>query len=297
MEVLIYPVPVQGEGAAAKIADTIRLASRRREVDALLLTRGGGSLEDLWAFNEEAVARAIFDCGLPIVSAVGHEIDFTIADFVADQRAATPSAGAEALSPDGRLWLHRVDELANRLSRLMAGRLGNARERFHGLTRRLQAQHPGRRVRDRAQRVDELEQRLSAATRSRMQQLRVRLGHLQDRLQQQDPRLRIRRLDEQRRSLESRLSAAMRQVLGDRHHRLGGAARALEAVSPLATLSRGYAIALRESDGSVLRSATDVAAGERLLTRLHRGEVVCRVEGIRDEGEETVLTVPRGQDT
>ena len=157
--VLIYPVPVQGKEAGGEIANAIRLASRRADCDVLILTRGGGSLEDLWPFNEEVVARAIHDCRIPLVSAVGHEIDFTIADFVADRRAATPSAAAELVTPDQLEWLARLTQLSARLENRLRHTLSDDQRRLAWLEQRLQQVHPGQYLRQQAQRLDELEQR------------------------------------------------------------------------------------------------------------------------------------------
>jgi len=289
MEVLVYPVPVQGREAAAEIAETLRLADQRREVDALLLTRGGGSLEDLWPFNEEVVAHALFDCELPVVSAVGHETDFTIADFVADQRAPTPSAGAELLSPDGPALLRNVLEREARLAARIRDRLRGLRERGDALAARLRAQHPGRRLQDRAQRLDELESRLARATRLATERNATRLRHLEARLRQSDPRRTIARLEERNRTLYERLRESISRSMGERRQRFGGLARSLEAVSPLATLSRGYAVVTDDADGSVLRHASEAVAGERIRARLADGELRCRVEEQLSEDQATVL--------
>ncbi|RLK51029.1 exodeoxyribonuclease VII large subunit [Alkalispirillum mobile] len=277
LPVLIYPVPVQGEGAGRQIADAIAEADRRRDVDVLLVTRGGGSLEDLWAFNEEVVARAIHACGLPVVSAVGHEVDVTISDLVADQRAPTPSAAAELISPDGPALLRQVQALGDRLAQLNAQHRRQAGERLHALTRRLQARHPGQLLRDRSQRLDELDQRLRHAVRQRLNQPAQRFADLRGRLQRSDPRLTIRQREEQRQALARRLSAAVQQHLERARHRLGSIGRELNAVSPLATLSRGYAIARQGEDGPVIRDVTQVAAGDAVRVRVHQGAMDCTV--------------------
>jgi exodeoxyribonuclease VII large subunit len=161
--VIIYPTQVQGETAAGQIVAAIQTADSRAECDVLLLTRGGGSLEDLWPFNEEVVARAVFACKLPMVSAVGHEIDFVITDFVADQRAATPSAAAELLSPDQTELDNRFRQLDSRLYALLRQRLQQHRDQLNWLTKRMQQSHPGRQLQQQAQRLDDLELRLSRA--------------------------------------------------------------------------------------------------------------------------------------
>jgi exodeoxyribonuclease VII large subunit len=173
--VLIYPVPVQGAAAAPAIAAALDLASARAECEVLILARGGGSIEDLWAFNDERVARAIYRCRIPLVSGIGHEIDFTIADFVADVRAPTPSGAAELVVPDARAWLQGLLRLASRFEVAMRRQLGQERLRLDGLQRRLQQAHPGARLRQSSQRLDELEGRLQFAMQTRLGRLAARL--------------------------------------------------------------------------------------------------------------------------
>lgn len=187
LPVLLYPVPVQGAGAGAHIAQAIRQATEQRECDVLLLVRGGGSLEDLWAFNEEAVARAIHACSIPLVTGIGHETDMTIADFAADQRAATPTAAAELTSPDRREWLRQVRLLDERLARALRQHLESQGQRLNALAHRLERLHPRQRLRDRAQRLDELDQRLLVATRQRLQTDARRLQGLSAHLQALSP--------------------------------------------------------------------------------------------------------------
>ncbi|NIP72965.1 MAG: exodeoxyribonuclease VII large subunit [Gammaproteobacteria bacterium] len=282
LPLLIYPVPVQGEGAAQKIAAAIRLADERRDCDVLIVTRGGGSLEDLWAFNEEAVARAIFDCRLPVVSAVGHEVDFTIADLAADYRAPTPSAAAEHVSPDQADWLRALGLKAGRLERGLRGRLGQSAQRLDWLAGRLRRQHPGARLRQHGQRLDELEQRLQRAQRNHVRHLRARLGQAVARLERHIPTGRLHQLDERRASLGRRLDAAMGRHLERRQQRLAALGRALETISPLATLERGYAIVSREADGTILRDTQQTRPGERVQARLSRGVLVCTVDEIKE---------------
>ncbi|MCB1776368.1 MAG: exodeoxyribonuclease VII large subunit [Candidatus Competibacteraceae bacterium] len=169
LPVLLYPVPVQGAGAGARIAQAIRRAVEQRECDVLLLVRGGGSLEDLWAFNEETVARAIYACPIPLVTGIGHETDITIADFAADQRAATPTAAAELASPDRQEWLRQIQLLDEQLARALRQHLEAQGQRLNELARRLERLHPHQRLHDRIQRLDELDQRLLIAVRQHLQ--------------------------------------------------------------------------------------------------------------------------------
>lgn len=277
IEVLIYPVPVQGDGAGAKIAEALALASRRKECDVLLLARGGGSLEDLWAFNEEVVARAIVACAVPVVSGVGHEIDFTIADFAADQRAPTPSAAAELLSPDRDEWLLRLQRLQGRLNQAARSTLRGRAEQLQGLARRLGAQHPGRRVQQRAQRLDELQMRLERALIARLQTRRNRLTALRLRMENTGPAWRLERLDSRHRNLLARMRRAMETEMLRGRGRLQSVGRALDTVSPLATLNRGYAI-MQRRDHTVVRAANEVKPGDRIRARLHAGALDCVVE-------------------
>jgi exodeoxyribonuclease VII large subunit len=277
--VLVYPVPVQGEGAGARIAAALQTAGRRAECDVLILARGGGSLEDLWAFNEEVVARAIHACPLPVVSGVGHEVDVTIADFAADLRAATPSAAAEAVSPDGQEWLTRLLRHDARLLGLLRRHQQQARQTLDGLGKRLQARHPGQRLRQQAQRLDELEQRLQRGLERRLGVARTALGQWRARLRGVAPGPRLARLAARRTELERRLRSVLEHRLDQRRQALKGLARALDAVSPLATLGRGYSITRRVRDGALLRTAAEVAVGEEIETRLAEGGLISIVQG------------------
>ncbi len=281
LPVLIYPVPVQGAGAAEKIAAALRLADQRRECDVLLVARGGGSLEDLWAFNEEVVARAIHACGIPVVTGIGHEIDFTIADLVADQRAPTPTAAAELVSPDAGTWRQTLAQLQTRLTFLLRTQINQSQQSLRFLQQRLQ--HPGQRLRERAQQLDDLEQRLHRARTARQHHHMHRIAELHLRLQRQTPLYRLQRLRGLHDTLTLRLGAALRQRLGQHRARLATLTRALEGVSPLATLARGYAIVQRLPQHALVRSAQDVSPGERIEARLGTGRVICNVEQTFDE--------------
>ena len=282
LRVSVFPVPVQGEGAGAQIAAAIASANRVAAtldppLDVLLVGRGGGSLEDLWAFNEEILARAIHASALPVVSAVGHETDFTIADFVADVRAPTPSAAAELLTPDRDTLLRSLAASRTRLAQLLSRELAARRQRLEWLTRRLR--HPGARLREQAQRLDDLELRLRAGMRHRLQIAESRLAHARTGLAAHSP---ARRLEEQRRviaQLDKRLATTMRQTLAAREKRLAALAHLLDSVSPLSTLARGYAI-LSDAEGRVLRAATDTTPGARVQARLASGSIDCTVYAV-----------------
>jgi exodeoxyribonuclease VII large subunit len=281
IEVIVYPVPVQGEAAAAQIAAMIALADARAECDVLLLARGGGSLEDLWCFNDERVARAIHACRTPIVSGVGHEIDFTIADFVADVRAPTPSASAELVSPDRREFLDRFRALESRLRQLTLALLSHRRQQLAWLSRRMV--HPGRRLQELAQRLDDVSARLGTAVTSQLQRRHLLLLRQTSRLDAQDPRQRLNLLVHQALQLRHRLAAAMQARLQHAGARVAPLLRALHAVSPLATMERGYAI-VADAQSRILRDARNSAPGDRITARLARGELQCTVDAVIDTG-------------
>ncbi|MGB5178028.1 MAG: exodeoxyribonuclease VII large subunit [Gammaproteobacteria bacterium] len=278
--VLIYPVAVQGKDAGKEIAAMIETASRRNECDVLILTRGGGSLEDLWAFNEEIVARALHDCSLPVVSAVGHEVDFTIADFVADQRAATPSAAAELVSPEQSEWLAQLSALQVRGARHIQQRLNDARQRLNWLQQRLQFRHPGQYLRQLAQRLDELEQRSRLTIRSYFNNLHSTLNAATAALKQTTPGYRISRTELQLQALTQRLRTTMNAVLQSRQRQLAVVCKSLDTISPLATLDRGYAIVTRQADQRILHEASSVKPGEQVTARLADGQLLCNVDKI-----------------
>jgi exodeoxyribonuclease VII large subunit len=276
-EVEVLPVPVQGREAPPAIVAMLRKASAGNRYDVLLLTRGGGSLEDLWAFNDEAVARQIHASAVPVVSAVGHEIDFSIADFVADLRAPTPSAAAELLVPDALAIGRQLRQLQQRLLTLQQRQLQAHAQRLDHLWARLQMQRPlARLARDR-ERLQHLRQRLLATLRERDQRRQGQLERLQARLLGRHPRTRLALLARSLTEQDQRLRRGITQLLERRGTRLQHAGHALHAVSPLATLERGYAI-LFDAGDHVVRSAKHVAAGTPLRARLVDGELSLTVE-------------------
>lgn len=281
--VVVYPTQVQGAEAPSEIVEMIRLADRRKECDLLILTRGGGSLEDLMAFNDERVARAVHAAGIPLISAVGHEIDFTIADFVADRRAPTPSAAAELATPDRQELNATLQQLERRLRLLMGQQRRHAETRLTALRQRLRQLHPGVRLRQRQQRLDELEPRLRRAARHRLQQQVAGLESLRLRLQGLDPSQRVAQFSRRLPELGARLRHALRQGMRHQQQRLAAAAGRLHTLSPLATLERGYSITRRLPDGELLRDAAQVKPGARLETRLARGRIASRVESVFEE--------------
>ena len=275
--VTVIPVAVQGKEAAPQIVRAIDLANRAGLFDVVILARGGGSLEDLWPFNEESVARAIHASELPIVSAVGHEVDFTIADFVADLRAPTPSAAAELLVPDAEDWLETFAGYEILLQEAIERKLQSFKQRLEWLRTRLR--HPGERLQQQAQRLDGLELRLVRAVDHQLLRCHTRLNTLVLRQKPLQPRLRINQLSQQVSQHHATLVKNMQRHLRAQQQRLAEAARLLQTVSPLNTLQRGYAIAT-DSHHKVITNSSQVAPGDSINARLAEGELQCRVEKI-----------------
>jgi exodeoxyribonuclease VII large subunit len=276
--VLIYPVPVQGAQAAMEIVAALQLAGLRAECDVLILARGGGSLEDLWAFNDERLGRAIVASPIPVITGIGHEVDFTIADFAADARAPTPSAAAELVVPDAEEWLNAFVRFGVRLQRCMRRRLEAQGERLRWLAGRAALVSPAARLDAQAQRLDELEQSLVRALRRRLQEHRERLRWLTGRAAQVSPSTRLAQQLLRLENLDERLHRAWRHGLNSRRERLLPLVRTLNAVNPLATLERGYAIVSVEG-GEILRNAAHAKPGTIIEARLAQGRIRAKVEG------------------
>jgi exodeoxyribonuclease VII large subunit len=258
--VVIYPAAVQGDAAPGELIAALATAVRRNECDVLIIGRGGGSLEDLWAFNDEQLARAIADCPLPVISAVGHEVDFTIADFVADVRAATPSGAAEMVVPSQHDWQRRIAALAVRI-----GRIGE------------------RAVEDRAQLMDWLGGRLASAVRRQLLAHNNQLQAIRSELIQLSPAVSVQRSIGRLAELRQRLATGARNLVSTASHRTALLGRALHSVSPLATLDRGYAIVKDAGTGKVLFRARDVRKGDDIRARLSKGELVATVKKVMDD--------------
>jgi len=275
--VLLYPVPVQGAGAAREIAAMLALADGRAEVDVLLLVRGGGSLEDLWAFNDEGLARAIAGIGLPVITGVGHEVDFTIVDFVADLRAPTPSAAAELAVPDAAAWRDAVGATATRLRSAAERSLGRRGDAMREAVRRLERLHPAQAVRERMQRLDELQARALAAMHRESRSRGERLLRLAAELGAASPASRLAALRQRTTHAANRLAPSLGHGLALARGRLQAALQTLHATSPLATLGRGYAIVTRTADGAVLRDPAEAPPGSDIDARLSGGRLRARV--------------------
>ncbi len=280
LPISLYPSAVQGEEAIIQLERAIDLANRHATCDVLIVGRGGGSLEDLWAFNEERVARAVFNSRIPIISAVGHEVDVVITDFVADLRAPTPSAAAELVTPDQHQLRLRLQQAEKRLHQQIRQRLQNRQERLSSMRARLR--HPGDQLRQQAQRLDDLELRLRQALSFRLQMQRNRLGQLQQRLESQRPDVRINLYRQQLARLNDHLQQQVQQKLLHARMELKANAGKLHAVSPLATLERGYSIT-QDSNGRVLHDCSEVEVGDQIHTRLQHGNLTCTVDRITTE--------------
>lgn len=277
--VKLYSVPVQGEAAAPAICRALELVEEQAECDVVLLVRGGGSLEDLWAFNEESVARAIYDCPIPVVSGIGHEVDVTIADFVADIRAATPTAAAETVTPDQASWLQSLDWYHLHLQQLISRKIQRHHETLDWLGKRLAQQHPVAVVQRLSQRLDDVEQRLNYAWRYSLQQQQNRYQQLRARLLTVSPARQVARYQHQVQILAQKLRHHIQHSLQRQRSRLQNNARTLNAISPLQTLERGYSITCNTS-GKAITHSSEVSVGEELQTLLHQGKIISMVKKV-----------------
>ncbi len=278
--VIIYPAAVQGNNAKHEIAAAIALANELQQCDVLILGRGGGSLEDLWAFNEEIVARAIYASAIPIISAVGHETDVTIADFVADLRAATPSAAAEHATPDQLEWLSRFVQLGTRLEQLLQRKLSQKQQSLAWLSKRLQQQHPGQKLARNAQRIDELEARLNQLMQAKLRHQKTLVNGTIAKLWQYNPAVTVNNYQQKQDYLSKRLIAVIFRKLERLQLRLLNTSQTLHAVSPLATLSRGYALVINPVSGQIIRSTAQLKPGDSVETHLAQGHFTSRIDTI-----------------
>jgi exodeoxyribonuclease VII large subunit len=283
LQIILAPCRVQGDGAGMEIAAAIRLLNQFNHqaggyLDLILITRGGGSLEDLWAFNEEAVARAIYHSALPVVSAVGHEIDFTISDFVADLRAATPSAAAELITEGVFSSCQWVAEAAGRIRQLARQQLQDKQYVLGQAFQRLARVHPRRKVNDWLQQLDDLNDSLRRTAKQTVRQKQDRLQNIGDRLARVRPALLLSQRRQRLERAELRLRERTRHHLRNRKHQASTLDAKLRLLSPEQVLARGYSITLEDDTGKVLRAPTETAAGKVLRTRLKGGFLKSRVE-------------------
>lgn len=276
LKVVIYPTAVQGKEATAEIVQMIELANARQEVDVLIVGRGGGSLEDLWCFNEEAVARAIFHSTLPIISAVGHETDVTIADFVADLRAATPSAAAELVSRNQDELRQQLRHQQQRLDMAFDRLFNEKSQRLKQLTLHLQNRHPQNQLRIQQAKNEQLAQRLQFAMQRQFEKTQQKLTALSVRLVQNPLPYRVQRHQQKLVQLQGRLHFITNRQLAERQNKLAVLCGKLDGLSPLKVLARGYSIA-QNSQGKTITSVKDVKQGDEIMTKVVDGSIRSRV--------------------
>jgi len=279
LEILLYPVRVQGEGAALEIARALDDMNRLALADVLIVGRGGGSLEDLWAFNEEVLARAVYRSKIPVISAVGHETDWTICDFTADLRAPTPSAAAELVIASADELRNRLEALSHRLRLAIETRLAALESRVEALRRLLL--DPSTRLGHLAQRVDDLTERLYLGLHNSVTRLRERFDRLEGTLMHHTPARQVDQLRQRLMLLSNQAERLMVLRLEGLKQDFGGNAARLDVLSPLATLARGYSITTRLTDARVVNDASRLEVGERLRISFQRGRAECRVEGVQ----------------
>jgi exodeoxyribonuclease VII large subunit len=277
----LYPVPVQGAEAPAAIRDAIAAANRHGWADVLIIGRGGGSLEDLWAFNDEGVARAVAASAIPVVSAVGHETDFSISDFVADLRAPTPSAAAETATPDQAALLESLQRAQRQLTYRMESRLQQSAQKLDHSAHRLQQRHPSRRLDEQQRLLDTLSARLNRQAEGALVSRSLRLDTLAKRLGAHRPDRKLAELGERLGNLQSALERRVQDVLRTRQEHLGHLARTLNAVSPLQTIGRGYAVLTAAETGEVVSRVAQVGKGDEVTAQLSDGFVDLSVNRTR----------------
>lgn len=280
IEVIVYPCQVQGEAAALQLRTMLSTAIRRNEVDVLIIGRGGGSLEDLWCFNDEALSRALAQCPIPTVSAVGHEIDFALTDFVADIRAATPSAAAELVSPDQSHIIERINRMRTALYQAQRAQLQQLAPRVTNLSQRLLAAEPKRRLQQQQQRLDELQLRLSNSISRRLINTSQQQQYLAKSLRQLSPAKQLGQQQQAVSQLSQRLANAQKLKLKQQQQLLGAIVGKLDTVSPLATLARGYSISFT-TDQQVITSTDQIAVGDNVTTQLASGSYVANISTIQ----------------
>ncbi len=281
--VIIYPVAVQGEQAKHEIVTALETANKQQAVDVLIVGRGGGSLEDLWAFNEEIVARAIACSDIPVISGIGHEVDVTIADFVADLRAPTPSVAAEHAVPDQQEWLNTFKAYETHLLRHIQGVLSKHKQNLDWLNRSLQQQHPGQKLQRNAQRLDELENILLQRVQHKILQCKNRLEVQEHALNRHNPAEKISLHQQKLGYLEERIKRAIRQKLKQLQQKQSAICQTLNAVSPLATLERGYAIVKHQASDRIIKSSEELQLNDMTETRLGKGFFISQVKEIKHD--------------
>ncbi len=276
--IIIYPVVVQGDGAAEQITAMLKTVEKRNECDVIIISRGGGSIEDLWSFDNETLARTIFDCSIPVVSGIGHEIDFTIADFVADQRAATPSAAAELVSPDQMHIKQSISLQQNRLIQIFQANLDALKQNTLHLGKRLP--HLTTQLQNNAQRLDALFARMNHLIKSTAVEKKNKIHDQLSVLNEHNPLQKIRFYIERSEQIYQRLKQAENHHYQNLNAQLQTVVRALNAVSPLATLNRGYAIVQDYGSREIIRNTEQLVPYDEVLTRFSQGQAKCTVNEI-----------------
>ncbi|MFE0559913.1 exodeoxyribonuclease VII large subunit [Paenibacillus sp. NPDC058910] len=282
---ILYPVLVQGKGAAPSIVKAIRTMNDMAEADVLIVGRGGGSLEELWAFNEEIVARAIYQSNIPVISAVGHETDFTIADFVADLRAATPTAAAELAVPSSAELRGQLVQRQRQLKQGLQQRLKRSRDRLVSLQRSPVLVHPRRYMLQHAERLDMLSQRLQGNLKSQLSLVRQRQKSLHQGLIRYNPRTQAEFSARRKDQVSRQLMNAMQSIMKSKMSQLQTEMRHLDALSPLKIMSRGYSLVYDEQEQKLVKSIEDVQLGDLVNVRVSDGQLQCQVWGMKEDEE------------
>ncbi|MCK5829917.1 MAG: exodeoxyribonuclease VII large subunit [Methylococcales bacterium] len=281
--VIIYPTAVQGNLAKSEIVSALETANKQKQVDVIILTRGGGSIEDLWSFNEESVARAIVKSKIPVISGIGHDVDFTIADFVADLRAPTPSVAAESTVPNQSTWLSTFQSLENQLIKTIQLHILNYQQSTNWINKRLQQQHPGQKLKHHAQTLDHLESRLAHAINNKIQHNKHLLKNKLTIFHQHNPSSKIARYKEQQHYLYIRLNNTIKRQLKNLQRQHLSLVQTLHAVSPLATLERGYSIVTEPESSTVISSTQKLSINDKIKTRFAHGELISQIMDIKHD--------------
>ena len=281
--VTIFPTTVQGSTAKFEISTAIETANQQDQIDVIILSRGGGSIEDLWAFNEECVARSIFNSKIPIISGIGHDVDFTIADFVADLRAPTPSVAAESAVPNQMSWVSTFQSIENQLGKIIQLKLLNHQQSVDWVHKRLQQQHPGQKLQRHRQSLEQLKSRLKHSIHNTIQHNQHVVQNQTTRFQQYNPSVQILRKKERLQYLNSQLTHAIQQRIEKSQRKFLPLVQTLHAVSPLATLNRGYAIITHTKTSEVISSTDKISLNDTINIRLAHGELTSQVTDIKHD--------------
>ena len=277
---IIYPTPVQGKGACNNIAAAINKANERQEIDVLIVARGGGALEDLWEFNEEVVARAIYDSTIPVITGIGHEVDFTIADFVADQRAATPTAAAELISPDRVQQLQKLSSIESRFIYLIQKNLQQKQQEVDWLTKRIR--HPKERLQILKNKLNQLSQRNMSSIKNSLSNVRYKIALFDAKIQQHEPSQRIQQLRLRYKHINERFRRTTKQTLMNKSQKLQHLVHTLDALSPLHTLKRGYAI-VKDENNNIISQSEKLNIGQQIKTELNQGQIFSTITDVKND--------------